>query len=154
MDGDLQNDPADIPRLLDKYASASADGRVLVAGIRVNRKDDWIKRASSRIANAFRRVVLQDGCEDTGCALKVFSREDFLALPPFDHIHRFLPAMFGASGVTAINVPVAHRPRTAGVSKYGVGNRLWVGLADVVGVFWLQRRLINPKTVGTKGQGR
>ncbi|MFK7954505.1 MAG: glycosyltransferase family 2 protein [Lysobacterales bacterium] len=138
LDGDLQNDPADIPRLF--AAAKEASHPVLVAGNRVNRQDNWIRRASSRVANRIRRWALADDCPDTGCSLKVFRRADFLILPQFDHMHRFLPALFAAQGVPIINLPVNHRPRQAGVSKYGVGNRLWVGITDMLGVRWLRKR--------------
>lgn len=143
-DGDLQNDPTDILRLVDVY-NDHAPAPVLVAGIRVDRHDSALKRVSSKVANAFRRAVLNDNCVDTGCGLKVFSRALFLSLPSFDHMHRFLPALFAGAGAGVISVPVNHRPRTAGVSKYGVGNRLWVGLVDVMGVKWLQKRAIRAR---------
>ena len=92
------------------------------------------------MANGLRGALLGDGCPDTGCGLKVFARDDFLALPRFRHMHRFLPALFVRAGTQVISVPVAHRPRRAGRSKYGVGNRLWTGLLDMAGVYWLQRR--------------
>ncbi|MDJ0654392.1 MAG: glycosyltransferase [Xanthomonadales bacterium] len=138
LDGDLQNDPADIPKLLTVYRDSARP--VLVAGNRVNRRDTWVRRVSSRIANGVRSWLLKDQCPDTGCSLKLFRRADFLLLPQFDHMHRFLPALFAAQGIGIQNVPVNHRPRAAGESKYGVGNRLWVGIADLFGVRWLIRR--------------
>lgn len=138
IDGDLQNDPADIPKLLAAFESAPH--QVLVAGNRARRRDSWLRRVSSRIANGVRGWLLSDHCPDTGCSLKLFRRDTFLLLPQFDHMHRFLPALFAAQGVAIVNVPVNHRPRVAGESKYGVGNRLWVGLVDLAGVRWLQRR--------------
>ena len=140
IDGDLQNDPADIPRMLELLRSQPSDAPVLVAGQRVNRRDTWVRRMSSRIANAVRRALLRDECLDTGCSLKVFRREDFLMLPQFDHMHRFLPALFARDGIGVINVPVNHRARSAGISKYGIGNRLWVGIADLLGARWLLKR--------------
>jgi dolichol-phosphate mannosyltransferase len=100
---------------------------------------------SSRIANAVRSRVLGDGTPDTGCGLKVFARDDFLALPYFDHMHRFLPALIRRAGGRVVLIPVRHRPRAAGRSHYGIGNRLWVGLVDLLGVHWLQRRARVPK---------
>ena len=99
-----------------------------------------MRRASSRVANHVRSRILKDGCLDTGCSLKLFRRDLYLLLPQFNHMHRFLPALFAREGVGIINVPVSHRPRSAGESKYGVGNRLWVGIADMFGVRWLTKR--------------
>ncbi len=151
LDGDLQNDPADIPRLFAAATKASVP--TLVAGNRVNRQDSWVRRASSRIANRIRQWALADDCPDTGCSLKVFRREEFLALPQFDHMHRFLPALFAAQGVQIINLPVNHRAREAGVSKYGVGNRLWVGIMDMLGVRWLRKRRFSLTVDQHKGGG-
>ncbi|HWS74941.1 MAG TPA: glycosyltransferase family 2 protein [Quisquiliibacterium sp.] len=166
LDGDGQNDPADIPALVEaaiaaaeeaarKRRSSAAGGadvapKVLIAGHRVNRNDTWLRRLSSRIANRVRGGLLGDGTPDTGCGLKVFARDAFLELPFFDHMHRFLPALFLRQGGTVASVPVRHRPRTEGRSKYGVHNRLWVGIVDLVGVMWLQRRMKLPEltTVG------
>jgi dolichol-phosphate mannosyltransferase len=157
LDGDGQNDPADIPALFQaaiETAEASARERsarmaggadtrpnVLIAGHRVNRNDTWLRRLSSRIANRVRGGLLGDGTPDTGCGLKVFARDAFLEIPYFDHMHRFLPALFLRHGGTVVSVPVRHRPRTAGRSKYGVHNRLWAGIVDLLGVMWLQRRM-------------
>jgi dolichol-phosphate mannosyltransferase len=139
LDGDGQNDPADIPKLL--CARDSADARVkCFAGWRVNRRDDAIKRLSSKLANAVRSRVLRDATPDTGCGLKLFERAAFVELPYFDHMHRFLPALFQRDGWQVLSVPVNHRPRTRGVSKYGMWNRLWVGIVDLRGVGWLIRR--------------
>ncbi|MDX1569101.1 MAG: glycosyltransferase family 2 protein [Xanthomonadales bacterium] len=140
IDGDLQNDPADIAKLLEVWREQPADGHVLVVGNRVNRRDTWLRRFSSRLANRVRSVVLKDNCMDTGCSLKIFRRDDFMVMPQFDHMHRFLPALFVREGMRVINVPVNHRPRTAGKSKYGVGNRLWVGIVDLLGTRWLLKR--------------
>lgn len=139
LDGDLQNDPGDIPRLLEAYRAAG-ERHVLVAGNRVDRNDTWLRRVSSRVANRVRTWVLSDNCPDTGCSLKLFRRDDFMLLPQFNHMHRFLPALFARLGARVINVPVSHAERAAGESKYGVGNRLWVGLYDLVGVRWLMAR--------------
>ena len=151
LDGDGQNDPADIPKLLEARdkAATSGPGLQLLGGLRVSRKDRWHKRASSRIANAVRRRLLGDATPDTGCGLKLFPRSAFLALPHFDHFHRFLPALIRRQGGNVISVPVNHRPRRAGRSHYGVFDRLWVGLFDLVGVMWLQRRSMGPDDLGT-----
>jgi dolichol-phosphate mannosyltransferase len=139
LDGDGQNDPADIPKLL--VARDAADPRVkCFAGWRTNRRDDAIKRLSSKVANAVRSRILRDATPDTGCGLKLFERAAFLELPGFDHMHRFLPALFQRDGWQVVSVPVNHRPRTRGVSKYGMWNRLWVGIVDLRGVGWLIRR--------------
>ncbi len=139
LDGDGQNDPADINKLLAARAVASADVR-LFAGWRTTRRDSFNKRMSSKIANAVRSRMLRDATPDTGCGLKLFEREVFLRLPYFDHMHRYLPALVKRAGFACQSVPVGHRPRTAGVSKYGMLDRLWVGLADLRGVAWLMRR--------------
>ena len=104
-----------------------------------------LRRLSSRIANGVRGNLLGDRTPDTGCGLKVFSRDTFLRLPFFDHLHRFLPALFLREGARVVSVPVNHRPRTQGRSKYGVHNRLWVGIVDLAGVMWLKRRMTNPE---------
>ncbi|RTR07004.1 glycosyltransferase family 2 protein [Halomonas nitroreducens] len=137
LDGDGQNDPADLPRLL---ARARQGDVALVAGHRTTRHDDWLKRISSRIANGVRARLLQDATPDTGCGLKVIRREAFLRLPYFDHMHRFLPALVQAQGGRCVSLPVSHRPRGAGRSHYGVHNRLWAGLIDMAGVMWLRHR--------------
>jgi dolichol-phosphate mannosyltransferase len=113
--------------------------QVGLIGHRVNRRDDWVKRLSSRLANGFRDLLLRDGIPDTGCGLKVVRRDWYLRLPGFNHMHRYIPALIQAQGP---HVPLAGQPQAAagGRSKYGVWNRLWVGLVDVVGVWWLQRR--------------
>ncbi len=143
LDGDGQNDPADLPRLfaLIRAPDAPADLRLLV-GERSRRQDRWIKRFAGRVANAIRARALGDDTRDSGCGLKVFSRECFLSLPHFDHMHRFLPALFLRSGWRVASVPVNHRPRRNGHSHYGVLDRLWAGIPDLVGVLWLQRRPI------------
>lgn len=139
LDGDGQNDPADIPRLLD--ARDKADARVhLFVGWRTTRRDSFSKRVSSRIANAVRSRMLKDATPDTGCGLKLVRRDTFLRLPYFDHMHRYLPALVKRAGFGIQSIPVGHRPRTRGTSKYGLFDRLWVGLADLRGVAWLMRR--------------
>ena len=142
LDGDGQNDPADIPALL---ARAQACPRLtLIAGHRVTRRDSPMKRAASHLANGIRARLLGDATPDTGCGLKLFRRHDFLALPHFDHMHRYLPALFIRAGGRVESVPVNHRPRTRGTSNYGTLDRLWVGIFDLAGVYWLQRRGSRP----------
>jgi dolichol-phosphate mannosyltransferase len=141
LDGDGQNDPADIPALFEKTLDIDPElTPLLIAGNRRKRNDNWLRRMSSRIANNVRSSLLNDGCMDTGCGLKIFPRNVFMTLPHFNHIHRFLPALFQRAHCTVTNVPVNHRPRLRGQSKYGVWNRLWVGIVDILGVRWLQRR--------------
>lgn len=136
LDGDGQNDPADIPKLLK--ARDQADPRVkLFGGWRVNRKDSGSKRWASKFANAIRSRLLQDETPDTGCGIKLFERAVFLDLPYFDHMHRYLPALVKRAGWQTVSVPVNHRERTAGVSKYNNLGRAWVGLKDLRGVAWL-----------------
>ena len=139
LDGDGQNDPADIPKLI---AARDQDcGVHLVMGNRsASRKDTAYRRLQSRIANGVRSSLLGDGTPDTGCGIKIFLRDTFLELPRFDHMHRFLPALFQRQGTRVISVPVSHRERTRGQSKYGMLNRLWVGIIDIMGVIWLRRR--------------
>ena len=145
LDGDGQNDPEDIPKLLKAYREqAVADARILIAGFRARRQDSFIKRLSSKIANGIRSSLLGDATPDTGCGLKIFRRKDFLDLPGFDHMHRFLPALMIRNGGQVISVEVSHRPRERGKSKYGTLDRLWVGITDLIGVMWLKRRPINP----------
>ena len=139
LDGDGQNDPADIPKLLAARSTAQAKVR-LFAGWRTTRRDSFNKRISSKIANGVRSRMLRDDTPDTGCGLKLFEREVFLRLPYFDHMHRYLPALVKRAGFESVSVPVGHRPRTMGTSKYGMLDRLWVGLADLRGVAWLMRR--------------
>jgi dolichol-phosphate mannosyltransferase len=140
LDGDGQNDPADIPRLFEAARSGSAQGLKMVAGNRRKRRDNWLRRLSSRVANAVRAWMLKDATPDSGCGLKVFEREAFLRLPYFDHMHRFLPALFRIYRLPVTNIEVNHRPRLKGVSKYGLHNRLWVGIVDLFGLVWLRRR--------------
>jgi dolichol-phosphate mannosyltransferase len=147
LDGDGQNDPADIPAMLETALAAEAFGRkpVLIAGHRTTRKDSDAKRWGSRIANAVRGKLLKDGTPDTGCGLKLFRRAAFLELPLFDHIHRFLPALFIRAGGHVVSVPVRHHPRAHGASHYGTWDRLRVGIVDLFGVAWLQRRWKQPQ---------
>ncbi len=138
LDGDGQNDPAFLPALVAALERDPAVG--LVAGQRVGRKATGFKRLQSRIANAARKAILRDGTRDTGCGLKAFRREVFLALPYFDALHRFLPALVRREGYRVAYVDVVDRPRLHGVSNYGLWDRLWVGILDLAGVWWLIRR--------------
>ena len=142
LDADGQNDPADIPGMLAAVQAANRqDPQVWgVIGHRINRRDDWVKRLSSKVANGFRDLLLRDGIPDTGCGLKAVLRERYLRLPSFNHMHRYIPTLIQAQGGIMQVHPVNHRPRLAGNSNYGVWNRLWVGLVDVLGVWWLKRR--------------
>ncbi|TXG88430.1 MAG: glycosyltransferase family 2 protein [Rhodocyclaceae bacterium] len=145
LDGDGQNDPADIPALLAALAEPQQPANLeLLAGWRTKRNDTFLRRLSSKVANGVRSRMLKDSTPDTGCGLKVFARETFLRLPNFDHIHRFLPALVIRGGGAVVSVPVNHRSRERGVSKYGLHNRLWVGIVDLFGVAWLQRRIRLP----------
>ena len=144
LDGDGQNDPADIPALFARLGAAPDADRILVAGWRQKRKDTFIKRLSSKIANRVRGGLLGDATPDTGCGLKVFTRAAFLDMPRFNHMHRFLPALMIRRGGEVVSVPVNHRPRERGTSKYGMWDRLWVGIVDILGVIWLNRRRAEP----------
>jgi len=139
IDGDGQNDPADIPRLWAMARNAN-DPRLLIAGQRTQRRDSAVKRVSSRVANKVRGRLLGDDTPDTGCGLKLFPRALYLDLPFFDHQHRFLPALVLREGGRVVSVPVNHRPRERGASNYGTLDRLWVGIVDLAGVMWLKRR--------------
>jgi dolichol-phosphate mannosyltransferase len=141
IDGDLQNDPADIPKLLGEIAR----GADLVCGYRTKRQDTLIKRATSRIANAVRSRYTKDGVRDTGCTLKAMRRECVSALFPFKGMHRFIPALVKAAGYRLVEVPVNHRPRRFGQSKYGLGNRALRATIDMFGVRWLLSRRLNYK---------
>ena len=143
LDGDGQNDPADIPRLMDAMGDPGGRGNLrLVIGERRRRQDPLVKRIAGRLANAVRARFLGDATRDGGCGLKVFHRRSFLALPHFDHMHRFLPALFLRNGWAVATVPVNHRPRRHGRSHYGVLDRAFVGITDLAGVLWLKRRPI------------
>jgi dolichol-phosphate mannosyltransferase len=146
LDADGQNDPADIPRLLNAIRAANQELDLqLVTGLRLRRQDNALKRFSSNVANAVRSTLLKDDTPDTGCGLKVFSRQAFLELPQFNHMHRFLPALFRRNGGAIEMVEVNHRPRRRGNSKYGVHNRFWIGIIDLLGVMWLLRRNTRPE---------
>jgi dolichol-phosphate mannosyltransferase len=137
LDADLQNDPADLPRVL-----AALEHADVVSGIRRDRRDDWLRLVSSRIANATRRAVLGDPVTDIGCSFKAYRREALEGLPFFVGAHRFLPALCVFRGARFAEVPLTHRARRHGQSKYGLHNRLWRGLYDLVGVRWLKSRLL------------
>ncbi len=138
LDGDGQNNPAFLPDLI---GAVMAPGKVgLAAGQRVGRKDTGFKKLQSRIANGVRGAILRDGTRDTGCGLKAFRREVFLSLPYFDGLHRFLPALVRREGFDIAYVDVTDRPRRSGVSNYGFFDRLWIGIMDLMGVWWLIRR--------------
>jgi glycosyltransferase involved in cell wall biosynthesis len=146
LDGDGQNDPADGPRLVDALMAGPAD-LALVGGERIKRQDSAAKKVASRIGNGVRKRLLNDTANDTGCGLKAFRREAFLRLPYFDHIHRYLPALMLREGYQTAFLPVRHRHRQTGVSKYTNLGRLWVSLSDLIGVMWLQSRARNPAGV-------
>ncbi|HKS31076.1 MAG TPA: glycosyltransferase family 2 protein [Chthoniobacterales bacterium] len=141
IDGDLQNDPADIPRLLAEI-SRGAD---LVCGYRAQRKDTMVKRLTSRVANFVRSRFTHDGVRDTGCTLKAMRRECIAALVPFKGMHRFIPALVKGAGFRLVEIPVNHRPRRFGQSKYGLGNRAFRATIDMFGVRWLLSRRLNYK---------
>ena len=140
LDADAQNDPADIPRLWTALADAADPELKLLQGWRTSRRDTAWKRLSSRIANGVRSRLLGDATPDSGCGIRLIAREAFLALPYFDHMHRFIPALVRQAGWQVRTVPVGHRARRAGRSHYGMWNRLWVGIVDLAGVAWLGRR--------------
>jgi dolichol-phosphate mannosyltransferase len=141
LDGDGQNDPADIPRLLERLRQGDV---AMVCGLRATRHDSAVRRLSSEIANRVRNWVTRDGIHDTGCSLKLFTRAVAQVMIPFNGMHRFMPALAVMNGYRVTEIPVAHRARIKGVSKYNIGNRLWRGLHDLLGVRWLQRRTVRP----------
>src|SRR4051812_3173214 len=148
LDGDGQNNPAFLPELIS--AIETGGERIgLVAGQRVGRKDTGFKKMQSRIANRVRGAILRDGTRDTGCGLKAFRRDGFLAMPYFDGLHRFLPALVRREGYEIAYVDVIDRPRGSGVSNYGFFDRLWIGIMDLAGVWWLLRRK-KPTPVATE----
>ena len=137
LDADLQNDPRDIPKLLE-----ALEGYGVVSGVRIARRETWLRRVSSRAANRFRRALTGDELTDIGCALKAYRAEYLRGMPVFDGMHRFLPVLAHCNGARIKEVPVRHHRRRQGQSHYGVGDRLWRGLADLWSVRWLQRRWI------------
>lgn len=146
LDGDGQNDPADLPKLLAARDDPARPANLqLLTGRRKARRDNWLKRTSSRIANGVRSRMLNDATPDTGCGLKLILRSAYLDLPFFDHMHRFLPALVQRNGGATLSIDVNHRPRARGTSNYGVHDRLWVGIVDLLGVMWLRRRMRRPE---------
>lgn len=141
MDGDLQNDPADIPAMYELLNSAQAD---MIAGVRAKRNDSTSKKISSKIANSVRRLILNDGIHDSGCTFRMAKQEIVQELPAFKALHRFTPALVKARGFKVVEMNVNHRARVCGVSKYGIGNRLWVGIVDMFGVLWFTKRSFKP----------
>lgn len=150
MDGDGQNDPRDIPKMLKRLAAPGTNGPALVNGWRKDRKAEGSKRWASKAANWIRDTVLRDQAPDTGCGIKVYWRDAFLRLPFFTSMHRYLPALFLTYGLDVAHEPVGDRPREAGVSKYNNIGRALVGLYDLVGVSWLRRRTRVPKIVASE----
>jgi dolichol-phosphate mannosyltransferase len=148
LDGDGQNNPAFLPDLIAAIENGG-DRIGLAAGQRIGRKDSGFKKLQSRIANGVRNAILRDGTRDTGCGLKAFRREVFLAMPYFDGLHRFLPALMRREGYAIAYVDVIDRPRRSGVSNYGFFDRLWIGIMDLAGVWWLIRRK-KPTPVATE----
>lgn len=146
LDGDGQNDPADIPRMVERWRAEpeATRAKLLIAGWRANRKDTSSRRWASKAANAIRASMLKDDTPDTGCGSKLFPRDLFLDLPRFDHMHRYLPALTIRAGGTVVSVKVNHRPRGAGASNYSNFRRALVGIPDLLGVMWLMRRSRNP----------
>lgn len=144
LDGDGQNDPADLPKLFEK-ALAGGEKLGLVGGLRLKRRDTVWKRIGSKVGNGVRQFFLRDGCPDTGCGIKVFRRDVFLDLPSFNGLHRYLPALYQSQGWGTEYVPVNHRPRERGVSKYNNLQRALVGILDLMGVSWLRDRTRTPK---------
>ncbi len=142
LDADLQNDPADLPRLLE-----ALDGCDVVCGVRRRRHDSWLRRVSSRIANAVRNRLTRESITDVGCSLRVMRARFTRDIPVFDGMHRFLPTLLRLAGARVRELPVGHRERLHGESKYGIHNRLWRGIADLLAVRWLQRRWIDQRAV-------
>lgn len=139
LDGDLQNDPADLPAMIAELAKVD-----FVSGMRLNRQDTWVRKVSSKIARAARKAALGVDFRDTGCAIRAFKRTALAGVFPFNGLHRFLPVLVHGGGATTLEVPVNHRPRVAGVSKYGVWNRLGRGVYDLIAISWYQKRRYRP----------
>lgn len=150
LDGDGQNDPRDIPRLLEHLEAGEAD---MVNGVRARRRDSVIRRMSSKIANGFRNRLTRESVSDVGCAIRVFRCDCVRDIPVFKGMHRFLPTLARMQGARITEMPVNHRPRTRGQTKYGISNRLWVGIADVFAVRWMQWRMVRPKVREEFGDG-
>jgi len=153
LDGDGQNNPVDIPKMIQLFADTRPEEKLgLVIGNRVNRQDSVLRKISSRIANSVRAGLLNDSTPDSGCGLKMISRSLFLRLPFFDHMHRFMPALVIRQGYRVKSIPITHRQRLAGTSKYGIHNRLWVGIVDLFGAMWLIRRMQRPQVTEMTGR--
>lgn len=153
LDGDLQNDPADLPAMIDDLTRVD-----FVSGMRLNRQDTWLRKVSSKIARWARKTALGVDFRDTGCAIRAFKRTALAGVFPFNGLHRFLPVIVHGGGAKTLEVPVKHRPRVAGVSKYGVWNRLGRGIYDLIAISWYQKRRYRPvevvALVATSGEGR
>lgn len=152
LDGDGQNDPADLPRLLDEIDRRADPALKLIQGWRTSRRDPLVKRWSSRVANAVRGALLGDATPDSGCGIRVVERAALLAVPSFDHMHRFIPVLMQQAGWRVANHPVNHRPRRAGRSHYDTLTRLRVGLVDMLGVAWLGRRNRTMRLLASNGE--
>lgn len=148
IDGDLQNDPADFPAIIELLSDYDC-----VCGYRVNRNDTWVRKLSSRVANRVRNMILHDGLRDTGCGTKGFRRRCVDYLVSFNGAHRFFGAVLAKAGMSIMECPVSHHARVHGVSKYGIQNRLWRGLYDLVGVAWLCKRYVHPIVEGEERRG-
>ncbi|MBN2307417.1 MAG: glycosyltransferase family 2 protein [Candidatus Hydrogenedentes bacterium] len=143
LDGDLQNDPCDFPAILELLKEYDC-----VCGYRATRRDTWVRRVSSKVGNAVRNWMLRDGIRDSGCGTKGFRRRCVDYIVPFNGVHRYFAAMVRNGGLTIAECPVSHHPRVHGRSKYGINNRLWRGIYDLIGVAWLRRRYVDPKVEG------
>ncbi|MEE2675064.1 MAG: glycosyltransferase family 2 protein [Myxococcota bacterium] len=144
LDADLQNDPGDLLAMLEALGENDA-----VVGYRTERHDDWLRRTSSRVANAIRNALTGDQVRDTGCSLKLVRTEAIRAIPLFEGMHRFLPTLLRYHGYRVIEHPVSHRPRLAGTSKYGVSNRAWRAFKDLLAVRWMRSRIVHPEVRGS-----
>lgn len=143
LDGDLQNDPCDFPKMLELLKDYDC-----VCGYRQNRQDTWVRKVSSKVANAVRKRILDDGIRDAGCGSKGFRRVCVDHIVPFNGVHRFFAVMVRNAGLTLTECPVTHHPRAHGVSKYGIHNRLWRGMYDLIGVGWLKKRYVTYRVEG------
>lgn len=143
LDGDLQNDPCDFPKMLELLKDFDC-----VCGYRANRQDTWVRKISSKIGNGVRRMILDDGIRDAGCGSKGFRRACVEHIIPFNGVHRYFAVMVRNGGLTLTECPVTHHPRVHGVSKYGIHNRLWRGIYDLIGVGWLRRRYVTFRVEG------
>ena len=142
MDGDGQNPPSEVRKLVNKWLELKKEDRrsLLICGNRIKRKDNFVKRVSSKFANSLRKQILNDNCNDTACALKALEKKDYISLEYFRNMHRFLPALFILRDIKVINIPVVDRPRILGKSKFNFHNRFWVGMIDLIKVWNLIRK--------------